>query len=165
MGKRILLVMFAALSSSLLLGADIPARWTGRCQRVVDGDTILVKRDREFVTVDLAGVDCPEIGQSHGAEAASFATRNLEGKIVTVIPESTSHSTVVARLEIFGNDFSEIIVSEGLAWCYPRAPADPMLVAAETQARIEGRGLWEDSNPTPPWIWRMGNRTQLSTFP
>ena len=164
MGKRILVSVLTALASSLVLGGDTPDRWTGRCQRVVDGDTVLVKRDREVVEIDLAGVDCPEIGQPYGAEAASYTVRSLEGKIVTVIPETASHSTVVARVEIYGRYYSKIIVSEGLAWYYPRAPADPTLVTAETQARTEGRGLWSNSDPTPPWIWRQGNRTGLRPY-
>lgn len=164
MGNRILPSMLMVLSSSLSLGGDAPARWTGRCQRVIDGDTILVKRDRQVVTVDLAWVDCPELEQPYGTDATDFAIRKLEGKIVTVIPESELSSTIVGRVEIYGRDYSGLIVAEGLAWYYPRAPADPTLVAAETKARTEGRGLWADSSPTPPWIWRQGNITGLRPY-
>ena len=112
-----------------------------------------------MVEVDLAGIDCPELGQDFGREAKDFTVGLLEGKIVTVIIESDSHRVKVGKVEIYGKDASLTIIQAGFGWVYPRAPSDRKVMAAETDARSGNRGLWQEADPVPPWVWRLGNRT------
>jgi endonuclease YncB( thermonuclease family) len=150
----------AALLATLVLSSAHSGenRWTERCRGVVDGDTILVKRDYSLVEVDLAGIDAPEIGQPYGKEARDFTEQLLEGNIVTVIVESDDGSEIVGLVQLHGKDASLLIVQAGSAWYYPRVPKDQKLANAENRAKEQGRGFWQDPNPTPPWVWRVGNR-------
>jgi len=45
-------------------------------------------------------------------------------------------------------------VREGFAWHYKKYSSDTALANAEIQAKKEGRGLWKDQSPIPPWEWR-----------
>lgn len=150
------LVCLLLASTAAVQAGD--TRWTGRCEKVIDGDTIVVKKERSNVEVDLAGIDSPELGQEFGKEAREFTTRLLQGKIVTVIVELGSGSEVKGRVEVYGKDASLLIVQEGWAWYYPRIPTDQRLVSAEQQAKKGYLGLWVNNLADPPWFWRLGNR-------
>ena len=156
------LVALPCLVPSVASGED--SRWTGRCQKVIDGDTIQVKRDRSVVQVELAGIDCPELGQDFGRESKDFSIQLLEGKIVTVIVESELRQVTIGKVEIYGKDASLMIVREGFGWVYPRVPTSRTLMTAETDARTENLGLWQDESPVPPWVWRTGHRNGLIPF-
>jgi micrococcal nuclease len=47
-------------------------------------------------------------------------------------------------------------VSAGLAWHYTEYSKDPALDALERAARAARRGLWTQTNPAPPWVFRRG---------
>ena len=49
------------------------------------------------------------------------------------------------------------MVSEGWAWAYRKyleRPHASEYIGTEEQARKERRGLWQQSNPQPPWEFR-----------
>jgi len=51
------------------------------------------------------------------------------------------------------------MVREGLAWWYRRyAPKDTTLERLEADAKQEGRGLWSEHDPVPPWEWRSAKK-------
>jgi endonuclease YncB( thermonuclease family) len=46
------------------------------------------------------------------------------------------------------------LVKRGMAWVYLQYSRDPMLLAAESEARRARTGLWRDREPVAPWEWR-----------
>jgi endonuclease YncB( thermonuclease family) len=58
-----------------------------------------------------------------------------------------------------GRDLSRELVKYGQAWWYSKYdPDDADMQNLEASARDRRIGLWEDSNPLPPWEWRKAAR-------
>ncbi|VAW89384.1 hypothetical protein MNBD_GAMMA18-720 [hydrothermal vent metagenome] len=47
------------------------------------------------------------------------------------------------------------LVERGFAWVYRRYNSSSELIKKEARAKRERRGLWQNSQPTPPWLWRQ----------
>ena len=135
-----------------------PQPVTGRVVAVHDGDTISVRTARGVERVRLADIDCPEIGQPHGAQAKAFTFRLVFGHDVSIETRGLDQYTrVIGRVDVGGTDVSDALVRAGWAWVYTRGAADRALSEAERSARARGIGLWADVSPTPPWAWRRAH--------
>lgn len=144
--------VFLALASPR---ASAPARFSGRVVGVHDGDTISVLVGRRTVKVRLEGIDCPELAQPYGRVAKTFTSDRVFGKAVDVEQTTVDrYGRSVGRVFVNGEDLSAAIVTAGLAWHYTQYSADRSLDAAEQSARVARRGLWSQSNPVPPWVYR-----------
>lgn len=77
----ILLIMFLCAPASA-------QAWPGYVVSVHDGDSVRVRRadDGQEVRIRIYGVDCPELGQPHGAAARQLARDMLQGREVEVVP-------------------------------------------------------------------------------
>ena len=65
-----------------------------------------------------------------------------------------------------GSDLGLSAVEQGCAWCNPRhGPVSEVYRGAETIARRERRGLWQDDAPVPPWNWHGPRQTEEPTGP
>jgi endonuclease YncB( thermonuclease family) len=51
------------------------------------------------------------------------------------------------------------LLKEGLAWWKKSASSDAGLEVLEELARAEGKGLWSEPNPVPPWKWKAPKKT------
>lgn len=139
--------------------------FTGRVVDVKDGDTVEIRSSTgRMVDVRISGIDAPESNQPYGAEATRAAQRYVGGKTVRVRVEDVDrYGRAVSNVEIQGGTLGQLLVRDGLAWWYRRyAPGDAELEQREQQARNAKRGLWAQTNPTPPWDWRDGKRTSTS---
>ena len=156
--RRILLI----LSACFLCHAATPVQagedeaWSARVVWVLDGDSLIVRRDGRKVTIRLEGIDSPEKGQAWADRARTFAREQALGQQVRVRPkERDRHGRTVARVFLDdGRDLGLTLVRSGLAWWYRRYSRDPALKEAEQQARADRVGLWSDPEPVPPWKWK-----------
>jgi micrococcal nuclease len=119
---------------------------------VEDGDSIVVMTGGERMSLDLAGVDAPEMSQASGPQAKEFLSGLTLGKTVTV--RLTSAPDRLARLSVKGTDVSEALIRAGMGWHCPRFADDRDLINAEADARSARRGLWSVAQPMPPWLFR-----------
>ena len=80
---------------------------------VIDGDTIIVKRQK----IRLAGVNAPELDQAWGQKSKWEMVKILKGKVVRVVPNGeTSFDRIVATCYIDGDkDIGAELISRGLA--------------------------------------------------
>ncbi|WP_244583516.1 thermonuclease family protein, partial [Escherichia coli] len=53
-----------------------------------------------------------------------------------------------------GMNVNQFMVRAGAAWVYEQYNTDPVLPVLQGEARQQKRGLWADSAPVPPWVWR-----------
>lgn len=126
----------------------------GKVISVVDGNTVeVVSAEDEMYRIVLAGIDCPDPGQPYAEEAKKFLEEALLRKLIDV--------KLVGK-DRWGNYLGEImtevevsaeLVKRGLAWCHEKN-APESLKALEQQAREQRIGLWQEENPTAPWIYR-----------
>jgi len=133
---------------------------------VIDGDTLLFKPDhyhpssRAFLKVRLANIDAPEANQPHG-EAATRALKEmaLKQRATLEIVATDTYGRKLGRLEVAGAALNAELVRRGHAWSSSRDAADP-LRSVQEEARAARRGLWADTAPIPPWVWRREQTTR-----
>jgi micrococcal nuclease len=126
-------------------------------ERVVDGDTVVVRLDGQSVKVRLIGVDAPESVdprkpvERFARESAAFLRQLVEGKRVRLAYEPAG-----ARIDRYGRTLAYLyrvdddlfvnreLVARGYAFAYVKYPFRFMedFRAAERTAREKGLGLW-----------------------
>jgi len=127
----------------------------GRVVSVSDGDTIKVLKHGIHVTIRLAAIDCPELGQSFGQAAKNFTAGLATGKVVKVWPVGTDqHGKTEAFVFVENMNLNKALIQAGLAWHYKQYSRDPELAKLEFKARAKKAGLWSEADPMPPWQWR-----------
>jgi len=133
---------------------------------VDDGDTVWTLEGASRARVRLDGIDCPEIGQPFGLEAKQFTSAALlRRQVVVTVRDVDTYGRLVSRVTDDGRDVSVDLVRAGLAWYYSRFSSDPVLAAAEREARASHRGLWSQPHPEAPWDYRARMRADESTAP
>lgn len=72
-------------------------------------------------------------------------------------PDEDRYGRRVCVLLLNGEDVNKELVRRGLAWANtanPRYLRDKSVLDAQREAQRERRGLWAESRPKPPWLWR-----------
>lgn len=143
-------------------GFHEPFEVTGSAIKNHDGDTIkLQTTERGIIDVRLSGVDTPETGQAYWKAARGALRELVAGKPVTVWCYKTDkYDREVCHVTTGGADVGHALVKQGLAW-YAFMFAAELTPAmreayqvAETQARQQHIGLWQEPDPMPPWECR-----------
>ena len=156
--KKILLTTFL-----LLLPFTTAQAWQGKVVKVMDGDSLQIKRGAKTVEVRLYGIDCPEWDQAYGKKAKAFTKGQLLYKKVEVESMDTdSYGRTVALVTGSGKLINRQLVQRGLAWYYKKyckkKPLCSELNELEKEAKKEKRGLWQEKKPLAPWKWREKKR-------
>jgi endonuclease YncB( thermonuclease family) len=139
------------------------AAWdmAGRAIAVADGDTFTLRLpgQRDF-RVRLFGIDTPESDQAFGRLAGrELADRILGKDVYIVLRDIDQYGRLVSTVYTEAGNINESMVRDGMAWWYRDFAADePGLGEAEAAAREAGLGVWQDSNPVPPWEWRRSRQ-------
>jgi endonuclease YncB( thermonuclease family) len=128
---------------------------------VHDGDTITLQNKSGQKKIRLAGIDAPELNQPFGVESRIALREAVLDKAVLVeTSKSDKFGRVVGRVILDGQDINLKQVQIGMAWVYREylkelSKEDKVLyLEAEVQSKAVVAGLWNESNPVEPWIWR-----------
>jgi endonuclease YncB( thermonuclease family) len=126
--------------------------WEAKVVEVIDGDSIIVFHESRRVLIQLAAVDCPEMGQPWGKKAKQFTSYLTYGNQVVIWPAYKDSSGQLFAF-VFTKDINlnKALLRAGLAWHYRKFSRDPLLTALEMEARAAKKGLWSDPSPVPPW--------------
>lgn len=142
----------------------------GKVVQVKDGDTVVIApiEGGQFFTCRLSGIDAPETarrnrqGQPHGNEATKELKRLVLGQTVDAqLTGRRTHNREVCIIKKNGQDVNLEMIRSGHAWAYRqflKRPHASEYIAAEEEARNRRLGLWQQSNPTPPWEFRRSQR-------
>lgn len=153
--KILFLFALSAFTVNTSFGTDGKGM-AGQVVSVIDGNTVEVRTEtNEKLTIILADIDCPELTQEYGQEAKNFLEKLVLKKEVTIeLRGKDRKGNNLGVLLIKGKTDARIeLLQKGLAWTSERNP-DPDLEEYRTSAQQGGKGLWKESNPTPPWIYR-----------
>jgi micrococcal nuclease len=154
------LLFVLILSSTSFSYAEEEIR--GVVTKVIDGNTIEVRASDETYKVLLHGIDSPEPGQHYAEQARTTLEKMLLKKDVVIVMHGKDR---------FGNRIGEIrldgapdprkaLVAQGLAWTSEKEPIKELELLRE-EAQVNGKGLWGEEDPTPPWIFRR-QQTMMS---
>ena len=133
--------------------------FTGKVVGIADGDTLTVLTDNTQHKIRLAEIDSPEKKQAFGERAKQSLSDLCFNAEAVVLPATIDrYGRTIARVRCGGIDASLHQVQLGLAWAYTKYLTDPAIAAAEQAARNAGAGLWADPGPTPPWLYRKGQK-------
>ena len=126
---------------------------SGKVVSIHDGDTITVLQNKQQIKVRLFGIDAPELKQPYGKKSKQFLANLIAGKVVEVEPKGKDrYKRTLGIIHHKGQDINAQMVLNGYAWAYVKYSR--IYVDQEKTARENKRGLWQSSNPTPPWEWR-----------
>ena len=125
---------------------------------VTDGDTVTVEdHDGQRTRVRLWGIDAPERDQPGGEPARTHCAAIALWQTVDVQEVARDKfARLLAVLVRPGQNgrpdwsINGNMVRMGHAWAY----GTRRWRNAEARAKNEGRGLWAQDNPIPPWEWR-----------
>jgi endonuclease YncB( thermonuclease family) len=127
-----------------------------------DGDTVTVlDAQQRRHRIRLLGIDAPEQNQAFGQKSKQSLSEQVFGHEVTV--ESTHKDRfdrLVGKLWLQDVDVNLVQIQRGMAWHFKhyardQLPADRSRYDhAEQQARQARLGLWQDTDPMPPWQFR-----------
>jgi len=128
---------------------------SGEVVNVIDGNTVeVLAEDNETYKIMLYGIDCPGLDQAYGEKAKQQLEKLLLKKIVNVNLKGKNRWGTRLGIIMTGEiDPRRELLKEGLAWTAEVNP-DPEFEAIKQEARENGRGLWKEANPIPPWTFR-----------
>lgn len=170
--NRLLSILFVLLFALPCFAKDPIRTIEGTVTKVSDGDTIHVTdKLGTKVKVRFYGIDAPETeksnkktghvskpGQPYGEEAYQ-ALRNkiFRKKVKLDVMDIDKYHRTVCIVWLGNRDINKEMVAEGWAWAYRQyldSPYESEYIGAEEQARKQRLGLWQQSNPQPPWEFR-----------
>lgn len=127
--------------------------FSAKVVKISDGDTITVLQNKQQIKVRLFGIDAPEKKQDYGQRSKQFLASLIAGQVVEVEPKGKDrYKRTLGIIHHKGQDINAQMVLNGYAWAYVKYSR--IYVDQEKLARENKRGLWQSSNPTPPWVWR-----------
>jgi endonuclease YncB( thermonuclease family) len=145
----------SGLAHSEALPANSRQAFTARVIAVLDGDTVLIKRASGLLKIRLAEIDAPEKAQTFGETSKRSLSDMVMGKQVKFVSETMDqYGRMVAHLSVEGLDVNAEQIRRGMAWEYSNFHSNKSLIALQHEAMQVPRGLWAQSDPTPPWEWR-----------
>jgi micrococcal nuclease len=160
--KSVRLVMVFLLSSSVLWANEMIS---GKVVTVIDGNTLEVyANDNETYKILLYGIDSPELTQEYGEKAKRALEKLILDKSVSIeIQGKDRWGNRLGIVLIDGEDPREKLLEEGLAWTAERNPMEQFELI-RVKAQEKGKGLWKETDPTPPWTYRRQQTlTQFKT--
>ena len=136
-------------------GSAYAEEFTAKVIEVLDGDTVLILRKSGLLKVRLAEIDAPEKAQTFGETSKRSLSDMVMGKQVKFVSQTMDqYGRMVAHLSVNDLDVNIEQIRRGMAWEYSNFHGNKALTALQNEAKQAPRGLWAQSNPTPPWEWR-----------
>lgn len=143
----------------LLPFSSLAKELRGKVLRITDGDTIVVQQNNKQFRVRLVNIDAPERGQPYGRWATNKLKAIINNRPVTVrYQKKDQYNRILGRVYTAEGEVNREMVSQGAAWVYKRYNSDDALPALQNDAKANKRGLWQETNPVPPWEWRRQRR-------
>ncbi len=168
------LLLAAACTTSRAPSPHVPVAPYGAVSiRTINGDTFVLRntRNQNIETVRLAGLAAPIEGQAFRADAEYELQKLLDGSslVVSAVGRDDNNQLLVyvclSDAPFFkdwkyppcdpDDSVNHSIVRDGLAWVDIHPAAQPAFSEAETRAKDDRAGLWQQLAPIPPWQWAL----------
>lgn len=134
---------------------------TGTVVRVLDGDTIDVKTDKEVVRIRFDSIDAPEKAQPFGQVAKKTLTDWIANQPVTVnITTKDRYGRMIGVVMLEKANVNRAMVERGLAFANTQYLNDKTIQAIENNAKAKKAGVWQipESQIVKPWDYRHNQK-------
>jgi endonuclease YncB( thermonuclease family) len=129
---------------------------------VADGDTLTLQDSTgQRHRIRIGGIDAPERGQAFSQVARrSLEDLTLRRQTTADCSKTDRYERQVCKVTVGGVDVGLEQVRRGLAWHFKRYEVEQSLgdrrtyAVAEQDARAAKMGLWRQTDPVSPWVWR-----------
>jgi len=127
--------------------------------KVIDGDTIWIKKDNKHIKVRLSYIDAPELKQNFGIRSRNFLSNLVLDKMIEVnTNKKDRYNRHLGEIYIHNTKESIFInakmIKSGNAWVYKTYTNNPYLKNLEAYAKMNKKGLWNEQKIIEPWIFR-----------
>lgn len=141
---------------------DFPSGLSCKAVGIRDGDTFSCLQKNQQLTVRLAHIDAPELGQAYGQRAKQALSRLIFQQPLTLTPLGyDKYQRILAIVyDQQGRNVNLALIEQGMAWTYQTKLTDYQ--QAQQQAQLQRVGLWQDPKPTHPAEWRAYKRSHSS---
>ncbi len=160
----LLIVHLTALQPARAETLAIGRKVSVRAGSIIDGDSIMVKKDKQDIEVRLFGIDAPEFDQPGSAAARRHVAALVNGReLLLEVMDHDAYGRTVALVSAGAVSINEEQVRDGHAWVYPRYCRIRICDRwreLERQACSRSIGLWRQSRPIPPWRWKAQKATR-----
>lgn len=128
---------------------------TPTLEKVLDGDTVIIRDEGRTYHLRLLDIDAPELHQAFGKQSRrSLATLCSKTEIEVHVQGQDMYGRTVGHLYCGHTDASLSQIAGGMAWFNQRYSHRSALNTLQQQAQQQGLGLWQQTDPMPPWQWR-----------
>lgn len=162
-GIVLIMVLFIILNGSVSAGQGLSRlrELSGRVEKVIDGDSLILRQGKRDYEIRLWGIDCPEYGQPYGDFARKMSRIILGRQNVRVVVKGRDgYGRHVGIVYLEGLNVNEELVRNGAAWVYGQYCREAICdewKSLEMSARNDRRGLWKEKSQVAPWKWRRSN--------
>jgi endonuclease YncB( thermonuclease family) len=127
--------------------------------KVIDGDTIWIKKDNNHIKVRLSYIDAPELKQNFGIKSRNFLSNLVLDKMIEVnTNKKDRYNRHLGEIYIHNTKESIFVnakmIKSGNAWVYKTYTNNPYLKNLEDYAKMKKKGLWNEQKIIEPWIFR-----------
>ncbi len=146
--------------------ATAGSQWlTGQVSAVLDGDTVVLGSGSRAEHIRLQGIDAPELAQNEGPAARQALSQlALNQSTRVAYTQLDRYGRVLGQVFNTGcKDLNLHMLQQGQAWFYTAYACDlelqrrTLYASAQTLARSNRLGLWQQSQPMAPWVYRNGD--------
>ena len=127
--------------------------------KVIDGDTIWIKKDNNHIKVRLSYIDAPELKQNFGIRSRNFLSNLVLDKMIEVnTNKKDRYNRHLGEIYIHNTNESIFVnakmIKSGNAWVYKTHTNNPYLKNLENYAKVNKKGLWNEKKIIEPWKFR-----------
>ena len=155
--------MVLMLLGLLVCNANATNVLPGLVVGVSDGDSLtLLDAEKRQHKIRLQGIDAPEMKQAYGQKSKESLSKLVHNKAIKVHwSKKDRFGRTVGQVMLGDIDICLEQVRRGMAWHFKNyqdeqsAEDRERYDRAETQAREQGLGLWQDAAPIEPSVFRQ----------
>ncbi|MDP8568020.1 thermonuclease family protein [Methylophilus aquaticus] len=124
-------------------------------EKVLDGDTVIIREGTQHYHLRLLDIDAPELHQSYGKQSQrSLRTFCQKARIVVEADGTDRYGRTLGNLYCDGQNSSTHQITQGMAWFNSKFSQNNALADLQVQVQQSRIGLWQQENPVQPWVWR-----------
>lgn len=143
------------LLALLLASASATAAPAATLEKVLDGDTVIIRDGAQTYHLRLLDIDAPERHQAYGKQSQrSLRELCLHATIVVELQGNDRYGRTLGNLYCDGQNSSAYQLTHGMAWFNSKFSQNSHLEDLQAHAQQSRIGLWQQENPMQPWVWR-----------